>query len=181
MAVCYKKGPSMKAQRNVWMITALLVFIAGQGCKTPSAQLIASQDSYAWAEPTWGEADEGLQCRLRPDKRVWQTGETPTFKIDIKNRGRRMFAFPPSHIQQICRIQFDGKWYNWPGPVMIDSAVWPLAFGVQFDDIPIALHERFGIKITPGRHVVRVALVLEGVQVVSNPVGIKIRAINPKN
>ena len=85
-----------------------------------------------------------------------------------------MFAFPPSHIQQICRIQFDGKWYHWPSPVMIDGSVWPLASGVQFDDIPIVMHERFGIKITPGRHVVRVALALEGVQVISNPVGIKI-------
>jgi hypothetical protein len=52
--------------------------------------------------------------------------------------------------------------------------------GVQFDDIPIVLHEQFGINITPGRHIVRVALALEGVQVVSNPVGIKILAINPK-
>lgn len=171
----------MKAQRNVWIITALVVFITGQGCKTPWAELITSRDSYAWAEPTWGEADEGLQCRLRPDKRVWQAGETPTFKMDIRNQGQRMFAFPPSHIQQICRIQFDGRWYYWPVPVMIDSAVWPLASAVQFDDIPIALDVQFGIKITAGRHVVRVALALEGVQVVSNPVGIKILAVNPKN
>ncbi len=164
----------MKAQRNVWIITALVVFITGQGCKTPWAELITSQDSYAWAEPTWGEADEGLQCRLRPDKRVWQTGETPTFKIDMRNQGQRMFAFPPSHIQQICRIQFDGRWYYWPNPVMIDGSVWPLAPGIKFDDIPIALDVQFGINITPGRHIIRVALALEGVQVVSNPVGIKI-------
>lgn len=171
----------MTAQRSIYVMTLLLAFVTGQGCKTPLGELIASQDSYAWSEPTWGEAAEGLQCRLRPDKRIWQTGETPTFKIDVKNHGQRMFAFPQSHIQQICRIQFDGKWYRWPSPVMIDSAVWPLASGVQFDDIPITLHEQFGISITPGRHVVRVALVLEGVQVVSNPVGIKILAINPKN
>jgi len=171
----------MKAQRNVYVITVLLLFIAGQGCKTPWAEVFASRDSYAWAEPTWGEADEGLQCRLRPDKRLWQTGETPTFKIDIKNHGQRMFAFPQSHIQQICKIQFDGKWYHWPGPVMIDGALWPLAPDVQFDDISVALHERFGIKITSGRHVVRVALALEGVQVVSNPVGIRVLAMNTKN
>jgi len=171
----------MKAQKNVCVITALLLFIAGQGCKTPWAEMIASGDSYAWAEPTWGEADQGLQCRLRPDKRIWQTGETPTFKIDLKNHGRRMFAFPSSHVQQICKIQFDGKWYHWPNAVTIDGSIWPLAAGVQFGDIPIVLDKRFGIKITPGRHIVRIASVLEGVQIVSNPVGIKVLARNPKN
>ena len=178
--MCYKKELGMKTQRNVCVITTLLVLLAGQGCKTPWAELITSRDSYAWAEPTWGEADEGLQCRLRPDKRIWHTGETLTFKIDIKNHGQRMFAFPSSQVQQICKIQFDGKWYRWPSPVTIDGSIWPLASGVQFEDIPIALHKQFGIKITPGRHVVRVALVLEGVQVVSNPVGIKILPRTPQ-
>jgi len=171
-----QKEPGMTAQRSICGITLLLAFLTGQSCKTPLWEAMPSQDRYAWAEPTWGEVDEGLQCRLRPDKRVWQTGETPTFKIDIKNNGRRMFAFPPSHIQQICRIQFDGKWYHWPNPIMIDGSLWPLAPGVQFDDIPIALHEQFGIKITPGRHIIHVAFSLEGVQVVSNSVSIKVLA-----
>ena len=170
----------MAVQKGVCLIAIFTALLSSQGCEGPLPGLITSQKAPAWSEPTWGGTAEGLQCRLRPDKRLWQADEIPTFKIDIKNLGRRMFAFAPSHIQQICRIQFDGKWYHWPSPAMVDSSVWPLAPGLQFDDIPIMLHKEFGIKITPGRHIVRVAFTLEGVEIVSNLVGIKVLPVDPK-
>lgn len=163
----------MRAFGNNLLIILLSVFLTGQGCKTPSAKPVVLQRD-AWREPSWGEAAEGLQCRLRPDKRIWRAGERPSFKADIRNRGRRIFAFLPSHQLELCRIQFDDKWYQWPSPFMIDSPVWPLGTGAQFNDIAITLHERFKINLTPRKHIVRVVFSLEGIEVVSNPVGIEI-------
>jgi hypothetical protein len=166
----------MESFKNSLLIILLSVFLAGQGCRTPSpsARPVVLQTDTAWLEPTWGEAAEGLQCRLRPDRRTWRIGERPSFKADIRNRGKRIFAFLPFHQLQLCRVQFDDKWYQWPSPFMIDSPVWPLAPGAQFNDIAITLHERFKINLVPGRHIVRVVFPLEGIEVVSNPVGIEI-------
>lgn len=171
----------MAVQKGVCLIALSVAFLSTQGCQGPLPGLIASRNDPAWSEPTWGEPAEGLQCRLRPDKRLWQADEIPTFKIDIKNLGRRMFAFPSAHLSQICKIEFDGTWYHWPGPVMIDSSVWPLAPGLQFDDITLTLHRQFGIHVTPGKHTVRAAFSLEGIEVVSNPVGLRVLPIDPKN
>ena len=164
----------MEAFKKSLLIISLSVFVTGQGCRTPPAKPIVPKPDPAWLEPTWGEAAEGLQCRLRPDRRIWQVGERPGFKVDIRNQGKRIFAFLPFHQLQLCRIQFDGKRYQWPSPFMIDSPVWPLAPGAQFNDIAITLHERFKINLAPGRHIVRVVFLLEGIEVVSNPVGIEI-------
>ena len=71
-------------------------------------------------------------------------------------------------------IEFDGKWHRWPSPIMIDSQLWPLAPGARYSGVTIELDKRFKIELTPGRHIVRIAFSLEGVRVVSNPVGIKI-------
>jgi hypothetical protein len=166
----------MEAFKNCLLIIPLSVFLTGQGCRTlpPSVKPVVSQADTAWREPTWGEAAEGLQCRLRPDRRIWMACERPSFKADIRNQGRRIFAFLPFHQLELCRIQFDDKWHPWPSPFMIDSPVWPLSPGAQFNDISITLHERFKINLTPGRHIVRVVFSLEGIDFVSNPVGIEI-------
>jgi hypothetical protein len=164
----------MEAFKNSLLIILLSVSLTGQGCKAPSAKPNVLQTDTAWREPTWGEAAEGLQCRLRPDRRIWRLGEKPSFKADMRNRGRRIFAFLPFHQLQLCRIQFDDKRYQWPSPFMIDSPVWPLAPGSQFNDIAITLHEQFKINLSAGRHIVRAVFSLEGIEVVSNPVGIEI-------
>jgi hypothetical protein len=164
----------MEAFKNSLLVILLSLFLTGQGCRTPSVKPIVPQPDPAWGEPTWGEAAESLQCRLRPDKRTWQAGERPSFKVDIRNQGRRTFTFLPFHQLELCRIQFDDKWHQWPSPFMIDSPVWALAPGTQFNDISITLHERFKINLAPGRHIVRVAFSFEGIEVVSNPVGIEI-------
>jgi len=111
---------------------------------------------------------------LRVDKRTWQLGEDVLLRVDIRNKGKRRFPFWPEQKQQLCEIEFDGKWYRWPEPVLIDSHVWPLVPGAEFLGFTISLDERLGIPIKPGRHIVRVAFAPEGVRVVSNPVGIVI-------
>ena len=153
---------------------ALALLVACQGCKSPFQLLTRQTDRSAWGEPTWGPAAEGLQCRLRPDKRTWQFTETTEFNFDLRNRGKRTFAFWPAHKLELAEIQFDGKWHRWPDAIMIDSHAWPLAPGSQYNAVTIDLDERFGIETKPGRHIIRIAYSLEGVRVVSNPVGIEI-------
>jgi len=153
------------------LLAALLI---GQGCKALLPGSRAMAGASAWGEPTWGEVVEGLQCRLRADRRTWRPTETPSFSFDIRNRGKRTFAFWPAHKLELSQIEFDGKWHRWPSPVTIDSQVWPLAPGAQYNGVTIELDKRFNIDIKPGKHIVRVAFSPEGVQVVSNPVGIEI-------
>jgi len=150
----------------------LALLLVGQGCET----LLPKRGPMAWGEPTWGESVEGLQCRLRPDRRTWRPTETPSFSFDIRNRGKRTFPFWPAHKLELCQIEFDGKWHRWPCPVMIDSQVWRLAPGTQYNAVTIELDKRFKIDIKPGKHIVRIAFSLEAVRVISNPVGIKIAA-----
>jgi len=149
-----------------------VLLLAGQGCKT-SLRKPRSAAS-AWGEATWGPAVEGLQCRLRAERRRWRLDETPAFNFDLRNGGKRTFAFWPAHKLELAEIEFDGKWHRWPSDVMTDSQVWPLGPGSQYNAVTIELDKRFKIKVKPGKHIVRIAYRLEGVRVVSNPVGIKI-------
>ena len=164
----------MAVLKKYGTLAALLAILLVQGCKGPMANWPTPSRSQAWAEPTWGRLAEGLQCRLRPDRRTWRAGETPSFKIDIRNRGKRTFALWPAHKLQSCEIEFDGEWHYWPSPVIIDSQVWPLAPGAQYNGLTIELDKRFKIEFEPGKHIVRIAFSPEGVRVISNPVGIEI-------
>jgi hypothetical protein len=167
------KVPMMRINTTETVATLLLAFLTAHGCGTqpPGAPLALMER--AWAEPTWGPPNEGLQCRLRAVRRTWQPGEIPVFKANIRNHGKRTFPFLTAHQQQLCAVEFDGTWHHWPAPVVIDSAVWHLEPGTQLDDITISLHEKLQIDVTAGRHIVRAAFTLEGVRVVSNPVGIE--------
>ena len=163
----------MTVRYKFWLGAALALLLAGQGCKT------SLEDSRsAWGEARWGPEAEGLQCRLRAERRTWRLDETPAFSFDLRNDGKRTFAFWPGHKLEFAEIEFDGRWHRWPRDVMTDSHVWPLAPGSQYKAVTIELDKHFKIDMKPGRHIVRIAYSLEGVRVVSNPVGIEIRRAN---
>ena len=172
--MAHTEGTDMRITQRVCSVFFLGLLVVCQGCEGPLWRPIEASSASAWGEPTWGEAVEGLQCRLRLDKRVWQADEIPTFRMDIRNQGERIFAFLPSQQAQLYKIQFDGTWYQGSEPPMVSSPVWPLAPGLCFHGLPVKLHDRFGLDLRPGRHVVRVCFSVEGIEVVSNPVGIKI-------
>ena len=163
----------MAVRYNYFAVAVLALLLTSQGCKT--LPLGSDSAGSAWGEARWGPDVEGLQCRLRAEQRTWRLDETPAFSFDLRNRGKRTFAFWPSHKTELAEIEFDGKWHRWPIDVMTNSQVWPLAPGSQYNSISIELDKRFKIEVKPGRHIVRIAYPLEGVRVVSNPVGIKIR------
>ena len=142
------------------------------GCTTSMIESDSARS--AWGQPRWGPAVEGLQCKLSAERRTWTLDEIPAFSFDLRNTGKRNFAFWPAHKLELAQIQFDGKWYRWPRDVKTDSHVWPLWPGSQYNAVCITLDKRFAINIKPGKHIVRIAYSLAGVRVVSNPVGIEI-------
>jgi len=157
----------MKCRTAVFAMVCLACVFAA-GCESLSRVRLGRR-----FDP-WGNMVEGLQCRLQADKRTWTTAERPSFKLDIRNGGKRTYVFWPAHKEQLCRVEFDGRWYQQPGPVAIDSQVWSLSPGAQYNGLEITLRDGYGIAIKRGKHIVRVGLSLEGVQVVSNPAGIEI-------
>jgi hypothetical protein len=127
----------------------------------------------------WGKEVDGLQCQLRADK----AGDSPSFKLVVRDLGKRDLQMHMA--QDGCEIEFDGTWYRWLGPVSIIGGLWPA--GRRYDDFEIAVslgprwQDSSGkpIKLTPGKHTVRVAYVTldkTPLRAVSNPVEIEVAA-----
>jgi RNA polymerase sigma factor (sigma-70 family) len=129
-------------------------------------------------DTAWGKEVDGLLCRLRTDKK----GDVPTFKLTVRNLGKRELMM---HMAECgCEIEFDGTWFRWQGPVSIIAGPWPA--GRRYDDceISVSLGSRWqdaagkSIKLTPGKHTIRVAYVSldprMSVRAVSNAVEIAI-------
>jgi hypothetical protein len=117
-----------------------------------------------------------LQCRLRPTRRLWHHGETITFRLDIRNQGPRLFAFDAREPIHADRIGLNDRWHRRPRPGTTAAQVRPLGPGVEMTDLAVALPTGSGLPPGPGHYDLRVAFVLEGVEVVSNPVAIEITA-----
>jgi uncharacterized protein (TIGR03067 family) len=129
----------------------------------------------------WSEAVEGLQCRLRADRTTWNVGEVPSFRLDVRDQAKRDVVI---HVAQAaCKLQFDGVWFDWAGPVSIPAGTWPA--GGKYDDFEVAvtLDPRWkngdkSLDLKPGKHKVRVAYVTldrdKPVRVESNAVEIEI-------
>jgi len=142
-------------------------------------------------EPSWGEAVEGAQCKLRADKLEWKVGETPSFQADVRNGGERKLVVHLS--QTLCELEFDGQWYAWAGEVRARRSGFGL--GRYCSDIRIALDDQWRSKpdhkpvpLSVGKHTVRVAFTAQpskpdegaAVRFVSNPVEIEILALDEK-
>ena len=156
-------------------ILAFLITITTQGCFETLQDSSRYVKADPWSEPVWGLPAEGLQCCLTPDKRIWQQNEIPTFKFDLLNNGKSTFAFWPANKHQICSFHVDNKWYNWPRPTMIESQTWPLTPGASYKGVTIELNKTYGAPLKLGKHIIRIAVNLEGLQAISNPVGIEIK------
>jgi len=144
------------------------------GCASHTVIAARQAESLAWAAPTWGPDAEGLQCRLRPVKRTWPAGELPAFNLDLRNQGTRIFAFVRSPDVPLHEFSVDGRWYRCPNHAPTACRVWPLAPKVEFPDLPVSLPQAICGPLPAGRHTIQVAFALEGVDVISNPVGIEV-------
>ncbi|NLE59270.1 MAG: hypothetical protein GX616_12990, partial [Planctomycetes bacterium] len=134
----------------------------------------------------WGEAVEGLQCRLWAGRTHLRIGQSPEFAAAVRNQGNREWSVARS--QELCELQVDGRWYGWAGPADVKSSHFPP--GGEFGGISVSLSPQWQAKdaggtkldLRPGRHTIRVAFIAEPsggnggrpVRVVSNPVEIEI-------
>mgnify|MGYP001050747038 CR=1 FL=1 len=159
--------------KNVCTIGLFALTFLIQGCVGPFELEEGLFGPDPWGKPVWGKPTEAVRCRLSVYKRKWKTTETPTFTLDLQNNGKRTFAFWPDQRNQLCNVQVDGKWYQWSPAELIDSKVWNFSPGSERNGIIIELRHQYHIDLKPGRHVVRVELLLEDLRVVSNPVGIE--------
>ncbi len=63
------------------------------------------------AETKWGEAVQGMRCRLRAVKPVWELGEIPALILEFQNQGNVPWAIR-SQIMGNPQLQVDGVWYE---------------------------------------------------------------------
>ena len=134
---------------------------------------------------------EGVQCRLRVDKPVWEAGEVPEFKADVRNLGKReLIVF---QAQVLCELEVDGDWFEWGASYDVRSSYFPV--GREYHDIAVTLErnwhrksDRATLRLSPRKHSVRIAFTMQPtgsdkgapVRVVSNAVEIEVLADEEK-
>ena len=167
----------MRSVGNVILVLLVLLVTLGSGCRRSADAPARQRVRLVRAAPTWGPEAEGVQCRLRSVKRLWTADESITFKLDLRNQGRRLFAFNAAQPIRTDRILWDGRWYRVPRPDTAPAKVRPLAPGSELTDLTLIVPRMARLPLTPGYHEVAVAFIFEGIEVVSNSVGIEIAPI----
>lgn len=155
-------------------VVLVALVLLGPGCKRSVKAPKRQPERLARIAPTWGPQVEGLQCRLRPIKRLWAAGDTVTMKLDIRNQGKRLFAFDAAQPVQADRVLLDGQSYRGSRPTNAAAKVRPLGPDAEFTDLTLALPGTSHLPLTPGFHEIAVVLTFEGIAVVSNSVNIEI-------
>jgi hypothetical protein len=150
--------------------------------KLPADTPIVDERFPEVTKATWSEPVEGLQCWLEADKPTWKAGVAPTFKLHVRDSGKRDLTIHMAY--SACKIQVDGDWYRWWGPVSIPAGVWPA--GKQYDDFEVLVklepanwgNDNKRLDLKPGKHKVRVAYLTldqkDPVRVESNAVEMQI-------
>jgi hypothetical protein len=138
------------------------------------------------SESPWGEAIDGVQCHLLPEKSTWKAGQTPQLQAALRNAGKRQLSmelYPTS-----WDVQYDGVWYHATARFSGGVELLRLKPGDQRNGISLLLEDRFEwvskkdslrLVFRPGRLTLRAAFHLDaddgsGLRVVSNPVEIEI-------
>ena len=66
-----------------------------------------------------------LQCRLRPDKTIWTSNETPKLFADIPAPGNEHIWLNAVQ-EHRCQVEINGHWYQWVGPKWYCATFVPL-------------------------------------------------------
>lgn len=187
-----QSGPEGKEGKVVGLVGSGFDLTTGTGNLNESPHdlgTIEVQPGEGSPKRDWGEAVEGVQCRLWIERTRLRIGESPRLGAGIRNRGDRELSVARS--QELCELEVDDRWYRWAGEVDVKSSRFPP--GGEFGGIGITLSPQWrakddgGVKLDlrPGRHTIRVAFVAqragrdggEPIRVVSNPVEISIAAM----
>ena len=159
---------------NRVVLVLILVVLLCPGCSRQTRAPARRVDHRVWTAPDWGPQTQGLQCRLRPTRRLWQSGETPTFKLDLRNQSGRRFAFDACEPIWPDRVAVDGRWHHRRRDEIRPAKIRLLGPGVELAELELVLPATMGLPLAPGRHTIQIALHLEDLTVLSNPVGIEI-------
>jgi hypothetical protein len=138
------------------------------------------------APQQWGDEIQGVRAGLRTDREppVFAANQLPTFLASAKNDGQRNLVI--TRAQELAEIEIDGKWHRWIGDVDAKSSAF--GHGKQYDDIAFRLVDKWSpiegggrLKLLPGKHTLRVALIADSftdgqdpVRAVSNPIDFEI-------
>ncbi len=138
-------------------------------------------------EGGWGEAVEGIQMRVRAERQRWYEGETPKFRVDMRNKGTVEWELGLT--QENWEVELDGVWHRVGASF---TGVFPtLLFGPGQEHKDIEFYPEVRsewningkpLKFTPGLHTVRLSFgpgtrdraYWRRLRVVSNPVLIEI-------
>ncbi len=105
-----------------------------------------------------------------------------TFKLDVRNQGKREFFTFLS--QETGRLEVDGVWYDWIGAIDVKGS-W-LHPGREYHDIPVSLGinwkarqewrdktqaapAQIPLKVLPGKHTIRFAPEIRDITVKPKP------------
>jgi RNA polymerase sigma factor (sigma-70 family) len=202
-------GPKLKAVTMLLVTVGILAVGAGalayraaEGAQSTGAGSVGAADTAKDPPPPekarrggvdelpWGDADDGVQVRLRPRQHRWNVGETPTFDVDLRNRGDK----PAGVVRpaDFWEVELDGVWY---GRKIEKAAVpeTPLEPGTEVKDwVALPLDGKWvrdvtgpdryesdknqeALPLAPGKHKVRVAFnPRPGLRPVSNAVQIEV-------
>lgn len=159
---------------------ALLILLTGallcSGCSREIRTSAKPLEPPTRGAPDWGPSVEGVQCRLRPTRRLWQKGEPITFKLDLRNRGSRLFAFDVREPIRPSRVAIDRRWHHLRRDETTQAQIRPLASGTELTDLTLIVSPDRDLPLGAGRHTIQVSLELEDLTVPSNPVAIEIAA-----
>ncbi len=156
------------------VLVLVLLVVSGLGCRGSGPTSAVQPERLVRTASTWGPQVEGLQCRLRPTKRLWPAGQDLAFKLDLRNQGKRLFAVDVAQPLWPQRVAVDGIWYRLPDSRRTVAKVRPLSPGDEWTDLALTIPGAGALPLTSGYHSLAVALVLEGVEVVSSPVTVEI-------
>jgi beta-lactamase regulating signal transducer with metallopeptidase domain len=112
----------------------------------------------------WGPAVVGVQCRIQPDRKTWNAGETPTCRAFVRHQGRIEVWLSRVQVPE-SGLEVDGVWYRHPqerirGAAYQRSSFWeknPGAFQFSLDKEWVAAEGGQPLALSPGKHTVRYA------------------------
>jgi hypothetical protein len=156
------------------LLILTLATLVGLGCSRQAKESVDLSGTAARAGVAWGPATQGVQCRIRPIKRLWRANETPLFTVDFRNRGKRVFAMPDDGSLHAQGIVLDGRWYSRPNRSVTEGKLRRLGPEDQLADFSLSLSRDLEIPLDPGSHTIKAVFSLEGLEIVSNPVRIEI-------
>ena len=138
----------------------------------------------------WGKSAEGVQTRVQSKKLVWNTEETPQFRLTVRNGGKTPIVFIPH--DAVCEMELDGTWYVWGPKVVWSGQDVELSPGKTADSrVDLKLVHggpngwvtkklRKPLTLRPGKHTARFALNCDnGLVPISNPVAFTIALAKP--